>query len=289
MPTIHAIEYDSHFEAIEGNDARMTVHSVFAHAVNLERDGEILSVVARQSYRAPHTATVPEETDFSQVKLAIGMTVRIIGRKIPLTPNYIIALPPDGSFSPQSAPIPTEATRIEGLKAFDHFIERLPATGGCLDGYRKRFLDAKTKSDDIDMAVSARIDQFLEAIIDHENLEQSIGNVVGAGKGLTPSGDDFLCGFLAMLGTSVKEETLRRNIVETIESLDLARKTTSISRQMLLDACKRHHPSPQNRLIGAFSGEHKHMRIALASMSEVGHTSGFDFAAGVATAARLFR
>lgn len=286
MAVLPALECDERFASFLEAGGAAHIENAFEHAVNLGWNGEIFSIVAKDGYRAPHTATVPPRVSFASVASHVGRPTRTEGTSLVLSPECRIDFSRCARFSCRTAPIPTQTSRDEALIAFDAAIALLPARGGCIDGYRNRALGMRFELDTIDRAVDERVSRFLDNV--RLGRSDAPGLIVGAGRGLTPSGDDFLCGFMAMLGASAPERAAHSMLVRSLSELDLLRKTTAVSRQMIIDSCSRRHPSPHLRLIEAFSHHGRGMADALRELYDIGHTSGLDFAAGAASAARLF-
>ena len=116
---------------------------------------------------------------------------------------------------------------------------------------------------------------------------QSLLSLLGLGIGLTPSGDDFLCGFLAGLAWAGAWEhplciSLRRGI-----SLHLS-DTNVISAAFLRCAADGNFSVP---LLQFLSAVHHPVALARAAeaLAQVGHSSGMDSLAGLHFSAMLMR
>nr|WP_314463524.1 DUF2877 domain-containing protein [uncultured Clostridium sp.] len=110
---------------------------------------------------------------------------------------------------------------------------------------------------------------------DYEKATEELVSLIGLGVGLTPSGDDFLCGVLAGLiltgnsdqpFTSVLKERIGANL----------NKTNDISRTFLQCALSSHFSKPIKDLVFPASPED-----ILASFEAVGHSSGIDSLCGI--------
>jgi hypothetical protein len=108
---------------------------------------------------------------------------------------------------------------------------------------------------------------------------EAIAGLIGLGPGLTPSGDDFLVGALALLDALAERKAhaaLARAIADTPRGL-----TSPLSDCFLRAAAAGH------------LGEHLHCAVsavmsgapsaALAAIRKIGHSSGWDMLAGVAS------
>lgn len=288
MRTVHALECDIRFMSFVNANGVAHMENAFEHAVNLRWGDEILSIVAKSGYRAPHTAIVPACTSFTSVAPFEGKPLRSEDGILILPPVCAIDFSKCVVKTPPNCPIPSRYSRNAAIDDFDSVISILPVRGGCLDGYRRRWLGLPIDFDVVDEAIDRRVSRFTDMVC-RGHAEQAAELVIGAGRGLTPSGDDFLCGFISALGQSELERDIFDKLVGSIRKIDLSKKTTPVSRQMLFDCCQGWHPSPHARLIESFSQHGISMRDAIQDLSRIGHTSGLDFAAGAAHAARLLR
>ncbi len=110
-----------------------------------------------------------------------------------------------------------------------------------------------------------------------EAVRRAVLSLVGQGTGLTPSGDDFLCGFLAAArcAAPLLAATLSAAIEVSIRS------TGDISASLLRGALRGHWPVPLADLADALAADHAFdARRALGDLCGLGHSSGADIATG---------
>ena len=117
---------------------------------------------------------------------------------------------------------------------------------------------------------------------DYGKAAEELVSLIGLGMGLTPSGDDFLCGVLAGLVltgnldhpfTSILKERIREKL----------NNTNDISRTFLQCALSSHFSKPVKDLFFPASPEQ-----ILASFEAVGHSSGIDSLCGIYYVYTLF-
>ena len=123
---------------------------------------------------------------------------------------------------------------------------------------------------------------------DTEGAAEEASHLIGLGPGLTPSGDDFLCGLLGtlslvspFLGEQGKDVgDLKRTVISSING-----KTNSISREYLKQYA-RGNPSgsTSKRIQSILDGVESSIEDSRISLCQVGHSSGTDIALGVITA-----
>lgn len=115
-------------------------------------------------------------------------------------------------------------------------------------------------------------------------LSQAVTALVGLGGGLTPSGDDFLCGFMAAVracdpGLVEDRDELINGLNEEAER-NLQR-TTQISAFLIRCAAQNFWPLPVMDLAEALAGDFEPAALkALEELCGLGHSSGSDLATG---------
>lgn len=115
--------------------------------------------------------------------------------------------------------------------------------------------------------------------------------LVGLGTGLTPSGDDVLCGLLAgvhTLAPALGAVALQRRVsrVGAAVLIDADQRTTALSAALLDHAHRGELARPARGLLRALLGRTP-LADALAALLRVGHSSGRDLAAGLSLAAHV--
>ncbi len=134
--------------------------------------------------------------------------------------------------------------------------------------------------------MSVHIRQLVSAT---RNLDSSIGTsvsrLIGLGQGLTPSGDDFLVGFLTalrcMAGKNKKRQAFFRDLRKMI--VYYSHQTTDISRTYLYHATRGQVSSKLASLVEAIArgeGSERLLQVAKDAM-QVGHSSGMETVAGL--------
>ena len=112
------------------------------------------------------------------------------------------------------------------------------------------------------------------------NAEQIVTWLLGRGKGLTPSGDDILCGYIFVLLLVDKANTYLSSLVKQIRNnLKL---TTDVSKAYLICATQGYVNSKVYQLYKSFKNHNfKDIDSELNSILEIGHTSGKDLSYGI--------
>ncbi|MFC8501998.1 DUF2877 domain-containing protein [Pedococcus sp. NPDC057267] len=118
-----------------------------------------------------------------------------------------------------------------------------------------------------------------ELLLDGQDPAPAVGALVGAGPGLTPSGDDVLCGVLLGLRLAA-----RLDAVATLGAAVRGRLggTTTLSAALLTEAVAGYAVPQVLRLASALArGDDRAAVAAAREVAAVGHSSGRDLLAGV--------
>lgn len=121
-----------------------------------------------------------------------------------------------------------------------------------------------------------------------EDVRSGVAALVGAGPGLTPSGDDVLCGMLLALrlrgpGSAALGPVLWRAVQPRLTS------TTSLSAALLTEAAEGYAVPPVVRLGEALvGGDAAQVAAAVPAVLAIGHTSGADLLGGLVGALDAF-
>lgn len=114
---------------------------------------------------------------------------------------------------------------------------------------------------------------------------QRLRALIGLGPGLTPSGDDYLGGYLIALALTARF-TLRDRIWCALEP-HLGQLTNDISRAHLGAAAEGFGNAALHQLLSAILvGADDQIRASFSQAIEIGHTSGWDALAGAVAALR---
>lgn len=196
MDPIRGLRADQSWQPLLSGSARGTVGSSFEHAINLRLDGtdELLTVVSVESPLAPGLLVV----DASNIpRTAVGTAVAVNGGRVSIR-GWSIDLS-DVSLGSCAVVLVTDPTVADPARcrsllarvaAPGSFVAGSPTDGGAPSAFeaalRRRLLEGATR---FQAAVAGPERQFADVT----------RGLVGLGIGLTPSGDDYLVGALALL------------------------------------------------------------------------------------------
>jgi hypothetical protein len=186
------------------------------------------------------------------------------------------------TWRPQPAPPPSEQALGEGLQALE---ERLPGRlppEGLADFLR---LGARPPGRIARAAAPAirALRQWLSTAGDHQPCPpEPVTTLVGLGPGLTPSGDDFLCGALAALRALERRE--RAQALWAAVACQPTGATSPLSLAHLRAAAEVGLAAPLDDLLNALiTGHCDRVRAGLTRLTRVDHHSPWDALAGCIT------
>lgn len=110
----------------------------------------------------------------------------------------------------------------------------------------------------------------------HLHIARALASLIGLGPGLTPSGDDFICGFLLGLSLDSHQIDLLPALTQALGT-PLDKLTTSVSAQFIYWALRGYYPDLFLRLRCAIRDkEYDRIKNTTLSISQTGHSSGAD-------------
>jgi hypothetical protein len=264
------------------------VHSVFRAALNLSPpDGDLLTLLSAEADESPRGVRLASPEDFSSLGLAAGDGGVFAIDAIVLEPSagrrrFRVDCAQARRLSARPAP----PLRYDG--------ERWRAGVARLAALQER---AATDLRIAPLLAGARpsgamAERLTRAALDlgrgvragrRDAMRGAAARLVGLGQGLTPAGDDFLCGFLAAghcrRAAGLTRPRLLTSLAELV--LELVEQTTDISASFLRDAIAGRVSRPLAALAEACSGAPgSDLDGALLRLAAIGHSSGLDAATG---------
>jgi hypothetical protein len=289
---------------VPAGDFAFRVHSLFGSAVNLavsNRRG-LLTLVGETADDYPHGIRIATRERLDAWPLAVGTPGRREGRTL-------VFEGPDGR----------ERLAIDLTLAVTHRRRPVPRIDPATEALHEAWavcafhLDGLQAEKEADLRLAAlccvsppptTVGERLAGAV-HELADgvragdagaagSAAGRLLGLGAGLTPSGDDFLCGLLAALWCAGPEGGPERHFVREWGAALAAQldATNAISATFLEGAIAGCFPAKVLRLATALaeaSAGHAHegARAALDDLCALGHSSGMDVATGFLFGLRL--
>ncbi len=262
--------------AILKNSQTGTVHSVYRKTINIEFDSGLLALQAEYSPLSPISLiTALNETSMESLGLSHGTAVYISESSIIIQSHtffFDFSEITDLAFSPSLTP-----PALQKLNTNLESILRTSATGGFDSIFHVYWNIADSLPSLILEGASNYITRAYHFIQreDYPSAASALTRLIGLGTGLTPSGDDFLCGVLAgLLLIGKADSDFALCLKEEVNSC--LHNTNDISRAFLICALNNQFSLAVNSLCLPSSETD-----IKKSFMEIGHSSGFDTLCGV--------
>ena len=266
-----------------------SVHSVFPHAVNLLSNGLLYTLLSGKHLPTPCAASV-DIADFSSLQIHPGSRVQASDDELTFHNQIILHFQNAVLFDPFFRAIPWKKDCIHtGLQELEQFLPAYRNRSAAAAFYMAFFMGDPQPSDCIQRELSARMERLLCAFPKREAVSFYAGELVGAGIGLTPAGDDFLCGLLLAFQRAENEcsKKFRQSLTAGVLQALKTKTTTDVSRQMLLFHTQGRSPRLYEQLVEDLLSGSKEVSKDLLELEKVGYSSGIDLACGVASGFRL--
>lgn len=251
------------------------VHSVYRKTINLKAGNRLLALQADNSPLSPISLiTELDEFSMSALNIVQGMPVsiqksfiKISSYTFDFTETALVCLNPKNPLTDNK----------QQLKKYLKQILLSSQTGG----FDTIFQSYWNQTDNLPSLILEGAKKYMSKCLnfynmkDYTNAASTLVRLIGLGTGLTPSGDDFLCGVLA--GFALIDKT------DSIFSLSLRTEiekhlydTNDISRTFLVCALDGQYSLPVNALFKEPS-----INEITDSFQKIGHSSGIDTLCGV--------
>lgn len=257
------------------------IHSIFDKVVNILSEENILYTISNNTTdNAPYTLKVDYDESFNDItnqneKVLKNDNQILIGKTVIDLSTVNIWNMKDNKIIKFSHDIVKK-----NIKFFNMLIETMGKDGGCKYYYLKHFLNKDYKASLIERELAKRIEHFYKNLNEDKISKEDITRLIGLGMGLTPSGDDFLTGFLATINLFESNEHLFNQIKNYI-SLPL-KSTTDISSAMIKAALEGKYREYVNQFIYSFLEDDKEKFLkAFKNLLKIGSSSGTDMSVGI--------
>jgi hypothetical protein len=267
--------------------ARAEIAAVFERSVYLRATDMFLCIGTPAIGNGPVTmiGEFDPSNHLADLGLRPGLAASISDRCIAVDSSIRFTLDQCELWLPSARPVPRPYLQLTDV--CDGLV-RLTTVEAPAEGFAQVYRSHERGTDETPLAriARARIAHFqcwLCHALETDRIEtaascDAIHGLIGLGPGLTPSGDDFLVGALALLDALTERKAhaaLARAIAAAPRGL-----TSPLSEYLLRAAAAGHVGEPLCRAVSAvISGM---ADAAVASIRNIGHSSGWDMLVGVA-------
>ena len=284
-PIAHAILIGSLASGLLKSSLSGRVMTIFERSLYLAVNGNWICLADVSLGFGPLTVSVKSINGREWIsRFRVGRLVKLSSESISIDDSTIISIKGVRSWEPPKTSIWTKNSLLLGLRALEKLVEsNVPDKG--LGKFIFECPDRFTSSDE-SLAAEHSIEilknwlkkcfEFQIPIIPDK---EAISSLIGLGPGLTPSGDDFLGGMLIALHIC-GQKTVKNNLYSQLEYLIDRTGPVSIAhlKAANLGECSQSMHQLINLLL---EGNEAHLKLAIAAIDQIGHTSGWDALAGV--------
>ena len=280
----------------------LRVHSVFASSVNLEVGGSkrLVALTGPSGRVYPHAVVLGHPVDFRTWRLATGSSAPLAGGLIRMDGQVITvavdlnralrgpprSLPSIVRFTNVCHTCATQLAEVQARRQFDLRLDALRDPGRPMqkEGETLRQAALVLGASARTLACADEPGFCPDSRVGLAAIRSSVSSLVGLGTGLTPSGDDLLCGFMSAVRARFCGEPHSGG--ELLGSLCLAVEenlgsTGEISASLVRSMIQGHWPEPLVDLADAIAADRESEALqALEDLCRLGHSSGADIATG---------
>lgn len=249
----------------------------FERSVHLEAEGDVICLVAPELGNGPLNAVVEGAAHWPRVG-ATAEFERTTRHRVVLHGHVRVDCTAAQTWrAPRPACSAPSARRRQALGA----LKALAEAEAPEDGLMRPALDVPAAATPVSRIARPRIEHLGCWLL--EPSGQPPTDLIGLGPGLTPSGDDLLCGVLIALhviGSAHTRQALATAVLEAAPAL-----TSALSNAFLRAAAQGEGSAALHRLINAIvEGNVGEIACLATAAGRSGHTSGWDAMAGAAIA-----
>lgn len=271
MGQIAALSADTAWQSAMQSGVNTIVESVFRRALNLVApDGSLLTIHSRDGLHGPGSLL----TDLEDCRLLgkVGDEIEISSSSINLD-GRLVKLDTCVFYSSRRLPIQTQPKII----AVDWLEKELSKKATSSSFW--------SQADDyFSQAISKKLNLARRDFLQDPNSIKSASQLIGLGIGLTPTGDDYLLGFLAVTKLSAHRTGATNRLPGNIR--ELMTRTTRISQHFLKAATENQFSDLTYDFLVSMENGQKDQK-ALEALMSYGASSGSDIATGMLDAWKI--
>lgn len=283
------------YDWIQKKDQYGKVHSIFKSTINiLSEDGRFIPIVTKSKPMSPNSIKLLEDLNFMELDISIDERVRFTKsfmEFLNLSINYSKALKWNKELK-----LDLKVDTYENYKLKLNIIKDFLVENGNKDGIynltgyiSKDFLHKEMNVDDkAELFIKDRFLNFINAFKDYDvdKINLLSKKIIGYGKGLTPSMDDFISGLMiSNIYTSFFLALNMENAYKINKEIikDQENRTTRVSEEMLKQASLGQANEDIRNLMIALIGitTKENLENILEKVIDYGHSSGTDILCGI--------
>ena len=256
--------------AVQSGEAQGKIEAVFASVFYVRFGRALIAVAAKTIAPGPLTITTGATINWQKLGLTTGKTV--------LLSRGLLIIPGQATIDIDAADLWQPVNQLPENHDVQRAMARLDATdlNPPTDGYGHTVKASSPKPPEMEQA-----SVWTRAVLSHLPADaRALYLLFGRGQGLTPAGDDVLGGMMIALH-HLGHGSVANALWKTLESQAQSR-TNAISCALLKAASDGLGSAPLHHALNALTDpKAKNLSKTLATLDEIGHSSGWDAFAGI--------
>lgn len=267
------------------------VHSLFKRVINFKYNNQMYSILQKNLDNGPYSIRVNKEkySDFSELNINIGDLVVLRNGYLEIEGVFKLKLDNKNLWSPKKSTIYFNENSMfllkKNIQAYNQILFTNGNVGGVKYHYIKKYIQADVdhKVTLIEKELDIRISNFISGINNsYVNPSKKIFSLIGFGNGLTPSGDDFLTGFITALHFIKNTKTMLtfNKVANILENNILY--TTDVSKAMIKASLEgKTRENLINFVYALFDNDSSKLIYSVDKIFSIGSSSGTDLSVGI--------
>ena len=244
-----AVDYSRPVQPIFERESRVgTIHSVFHKAMNIALDGTLLALLSTELPHMPNSVRLSKMiVDELLPKLQPGMEVWIGNEKLFIPAyNLSLRLPETAAWEPRPDVTAYQwhpETVARHVRLLAYILADKPQQGGLAPFVRPLLLGQPAQETPLSRMAMPKLRLLTQASWRQNmaGIEEATRGLAGLGPGLTPSGDDVLGGFaaiMALLSSQLSADAASRKHIASAIAAVARPRTTTLSAVLLAHAAR---------------------------------------------------
>ncbi|MFT4551769.1 MAG: hypothetical protein ACI9S8_000389 [Chlamydiales bacterium] len=276
-----------------------TVYNTFSRSCNMRFGNNLIGIVSEDIGVNPFSIVISGDEFFSwKNRIQRGMKVVFYSDEIRIGSELCLDLRTSSVWDPSFLLELGKENTDRSVNILTNLFSSLEGTRPVLDitqeYFQKGFLYQLVEDPYCEPFVRILCVLFEKEEFSEPSFEDAICGLIGFGKGLTPSGDDFLSGLVGILNIADKRAYLSHDLVSVLSKLNRcledsiqSNKTTLISNMLLQSALNGWFSEKVSNFLLALLEQKNDIRSHLDEVLSIGHHSGSDILAGIYTGFQL--
>ena len=262
------------------------IHSIFQRACNIQVGQTLIGILSKELRCTPSSFLLSEQVNIYDWRLSEQDQVIIYKNHISLSDQLHIGYSNSTAYSPSLTL--SFSAHPDLVKVLEKLITRYSGRSPFFSELAS-YLGYASPSNSI---YTSPIHNFLSCIGNSTlHLEDAAQKLCGLGEGLTPSGDDFLAGFISVLSLIQESKYCSPSLLSTLSHLknalnvDFLKQHTTVFGAHTINWAKKGHVSdPVKAFLSSLWEGKNNIDICAENLLKIGHYSGSDMMAGIVAA-----